>query len=141
MNREHLSKIVNSTLGGLKHEHFEDLFEPLYKTLQFKEQQINTCLRFNYKEHDMIYKSGELSCTGLVLHFVHPRFKDIYVNVVYGCCCREIYNSVLAIPEYTESDWKGKRNIAQEANKITSDNELSNYFKRLYKRFECPILY
>lgn len=145
MDKEHLLKIINNTLRKYSqidfgHEQFESLFEPDYKMLPFGEQHIHTCLKFNHKEHGMIYKNGELSCTGLILHFTHERFEDISVNVFYDNYRKEIYNSVLAMPKYTKSDWQGRKNINQSAKKIMTDKELSNYFKRLFKRFECPVL-
>ena len=144
MNKEHLLKIINNT--WLKYaqidetnEQFKSLFEPEYKRIGFGEQHTHYCVKFDPQKHELEYKNGELSCSGLVLNYRHKRF-EVSVNVFYDYAKREIYNSVLATPQYTQKDWQGRKTIRQSGVRIMSDKDLSNYFKRLLKRFECPVL-
>jgi len=144
MNTEHLLKIINNT--WLKYsqidetnEQFKSMFEPVYAVIPFGEQHTHRCLTFEPNNHGLKYKVGSLSCTGLVLNYTHERFK-VSVSVFYDYSKREIYNSVLATPKYTEKDWQGRKTIRQSGVRIMSDKDLSNYFKRLLKRFVCPVL-
>jgi hypothetical protein len=95
---------------------------------------------FEHKNFGLTYKSGSLSCTGLVLNFNHQRFENVSVTILYDYYRKEIYNSVLAYPKYTKSDWDGKKTIRQSDKIFLADRDLSSYFKRLYKRFECPVI-
>lgn len=144
MNTEHLLKIINNT--WLKYaqidetnEQFKSMYEPEYAVIPFGEQHTHSCLTFNPDSHGLKYKGGSLSCTGLVLNYKHERF-EVSVNVFYDYAKREIYNSVLATPQYTKNDWQGRKTIRQSGVRVMSDKDLSNYFKRLLKRFECPVL-
>ncbi|MDR6548518.1 hypothetical protein J2810_004608 [Chryseobacterium rhizosphaerae] len=150
MTKEHLIKIIqNSASGGIERGFIENgffsrLYEPEYFDQPIDEYKMDEyfskALCFDYRQNDFVFISGSLSCTGLVFKFKSERFEQVTVNVFYDCLKRSIYNSVLAQPKYTENDWKGKKRIQQSANKIENNTDIKKYIKRLYKRFECPLL-
>lgn len=144
MDKETLLKIINNSWCKYSpidehNDEFKSMFEPEYKEIPFGEQNTKTCLKFNPKEHGLDYKSGTISCTGIIFKYAHERF-DVSVHVFYSYATRDIYNSVLATPRYTVKDFNYRNSIRQSSVKVICDKDISNYFKRLRKRFECPII-
>ena len=144
MTREHLEKILYE-IFGFKHvdETINRLYAPEYVIQEIDEGRllhIKSALVFKHWEHGLTLKSGRISCSGVEFLFSHSRFERVQVNVFYDFIKSAIYNTVLAIPQYTQKDWAGGNRISQQANTVRNGKELERYFNRLYKRFECPEL-
>lgn len=150
MTKEYLIKILqNSTSESFNVNNcftngfFERLYEPEYLDQPIDERRMNECftkaLCFDYKQNNMSFNSASLSCAGLTFVFKNDRFEKIYVTALYDYKTNKIYNSVLAVPSYTPLDYNGKKTISQSANTVRSNSDLKRYFKRLYKRFICPL--
>lgn len=120
------------------------LFEPEFHTFNIGENQlryIQDGILFDYKSFDFEFVSAEITCTGIWLEFKSKRFEYIKVNPVFDYSKNRIVNYVLCRPKYTDWDWIGKKSIAQNSVTITSDRQLKKYIEKLYKRFECPVLF
>lgn len=141
MTKEHLIRIVNCINSfHLSQQEFDSLFTSNYNGLPIHIDNVDTYLLFNHQENGMAFKKGRIGCSGVFLDFSHSRFENINVQVLYDYFDRKIYNSVLATPKYTDSDWKGKKRIAQIASKVKCNKDMQKIFARMYKRFECPTL-
>ena len=145
MTREHLTKILKTVSpDSVCEENIDVLYEPTYSKICINESELQNgfskMLTFDYNKCGMIFISGEISCSGIKIRFKTERFQEITVVIMYDYLSRQIYNSVLAMPKYTDYDMLGKSSISQAATKIKSDKDIIKYFNRLYKRFECPVL-
>lgn len=145
MTKTHLRKIIDTVISpSTLDEAFNTLYEPDFKTEYINATRLDhikkKALCFDYLNSGFEFVSGSLSCTGLQLVFKNHCLERILVNVFYDSSTKQIYNSVLAIPKYTTADYYGKKSINQRANTIRSDKDLQRYLKKIYNKFECPIL-
>jgi len=144
MTREHLEKILYEIFPHkLYKEAIDRLYAPEYFIQEMDEDEfllIKRALTFNHSEHGLTFKSGRISCSVVEFLFSHSRFEQVRVNVFYDFIKSAIYNTVLALPQYTQKDWAGGNRISQQANTVRNGKELERCFNRLYKRFECPDL-
>lgn len=145
MTKEFLLKIMKASFNiDVKDDFFNRLYEPEYYTQPIDEYKLKSycsnALTFDYNLFDLIFVKGEVSCTGLTFQFRSDRFEKILVSVFYDSFEKKIYNSVLAIPKYTENDYLDRKSINQRSRKVKSNSDLKKVFNDLYKRFECPVI-
>ncbi|MCX2679157.1 hypothetical protein OOZ15_04315 [Galbibacter sp. EGI 63066] len=144
MTKKHLREILSKTFGFPPLDSDFDLFySPNYFVQTIDESflgEMKNCLCFDYKQQGLTFVEGEISCTGISILFKSDRFEYISVCVFYDFSEQQIYNTVLAMPRYTNADWESRERIDQTACIIKSDNDLERYFNQLFKRFKCPVL-
>ncbi len=143
MTEKYLLKILKEAfIIDIKEDFFKRLYEPEYYIQPIDENKLKKhcpdALVFDYKLFNFEFMKGEISCTGLTFEFCSDRFERIFVQVFYDSLERKIYNSVLAMPKYTEKDYRGKLSISQRGRTIKSNTDVKRMLNYLYKRFECP---
>jgi len=145
MNKDHLLKILKCSIEmPINGDFFNRLYAPEYFVQPIDENHLNTyskkLLSFDYKSFGFEFVQGSISCTGVELRFQSNRFEKIIVNVFYDQSRMKCYNTVLAIPKYTENDRVGRKSISQRGHVIRSGKSLKMYIEKQYCLFECPIL-
>jgi hypothetical protein len=125
MTKDFLRKILKASFKQeVKEDFFLRLYEPEYYTQPIDELKLNlycpNALAFDYKQFNLVFIKGEVSCTGLTFEFRSERFEKIKVVLFY--------------------DYFGRKSIFQKGRKVKSSSDLKRVFNDLYKRFECPIL-
>lgn len=144
MTERHLKFILMGMGLSTCDKTFSELYAPTFKVHKMtKENFLNlnkSSFCFDWFSRGFEFMSGEVSCTGVEIIFTNPWFERISVRPMYDYKTGNLYNSVLAIPQYTRADWEGKKKISQSAHIIRNDKQLDNYFKKLFEKFECPML-
>ena len=95
---------------------------------------------FDWVYNDLKFIEGSVSCTGVEIIFKNDWFRKILVYPMYDYKTGNIYNRVLAIPDYTKKDREGKKKICQSSHIIRSQKDLHRYFKKMFDKFECPVI-
>jgi hypothetical protein len=123
---------------------FSELYAPNYQRHEITKQkflQLNkSTLCFDWFARGFEFVRGSISCTGVELIFKNEYFEKIIISPRYEYRTGKLYNSVLAIPSYTENDRLGRKNITQTSNMVRSDKDLDRYLKKLFNRFDCPLI-
>lgn len=144
MTETHLKYILMECGLSTDDKTFRMLYSPDYITHKMTKQNFlslnKKTLCFDWGENDFSFVEGSVSCSGVKLIFTNDWFRKILVSPLYDFKTGKIYNSVLAIPDYTEKDRFGKKKISQSSHIVRNQKDLDNYFKKLFKRFECPLV-
>ena len=123
---------------------FQKLYAPEYITHNMTKQNFlnlnKKALCFDWFAKGFSFVSGSVSCTGVEMVFKNDWFEEISVRPMYDYKKGNLYNTVLAKPKYTEKDWQGRKKISQSAHIVRSEKDLDRYFKKLFNKFECPLL-
>ncbi len=144
MTREHLEKILSHGLQRLiGKEEFERIYEPEFYELGFDEHKLLSDTRFMQFDHKTLgfeFKHGKVGCSGVTIEFTSPNYDQIMVDVGYDSYEKCLYNHLLIVPYYTQTDYAkaSPRGISQKARRITNIAQAKAYIKQLHKRFECP---
>lgn len=123
---------------------FRRLFSPEYVVHKMNQNNFlmlnKSAICFDWIENGFEFVEGSVSCTGIEIIFKNEWFRKISVFPMYEYRTGKIYNQVLAIPDYTENDRAGKKKITQSSHIVRSQKDLERYFKKLFKRFDCPLI-
>ena len=144
MTETHLKYIFMECGISTDEKEFRRLYSPEYVTHKMTKQNFlnlnKKTLCFDWVENDFEFVEGRISCTGVEIIFKNDRFRKIMVYPSYDYTTGKIYNQVLAIPDYTEKDREGRNKIKQSGHIIRCQKDLEKYFKKLFNKFECPLV-
>ncbi len=142
MTEKHLKYIFMECGLSIDEKNISKLYAPEYEAHKITLENLLTLNKrtfcFDWFLRGFEFLEGSVSCTGVEIVFKNAWFPKILVYPMYDYMSGKIYNSVLAIPNYTDKDREGRKRIRQCSHIVRCERDLDNYFKKLFKKFECP---